>query len=175
MRRLMWLLAIAASACHSGSPASAAPRTPAPVAATPCRATVAGVDLTGWRMVDATEFTFCVPPDWQEGHRSWGHGAALIRWGVGEHPQGTAVRRVVVTVPAGSPLPVPPPPNGDIRQFSERIGGRQADLWENRFGGDYYTGAQWQGPAVYLTGEAASRHAADLEITIYRTVLFSAS
>jgi hypothetical protein len=75
----------------------------------------------------------------------------------------------VVTVRAGNPLPQP---NG-VNRFAEVIGGRPADLWNNEFEGDFFTGAEWTRPAVYVAGESRDRVTATLQLQVFRTVRFS--
>jgi hypothetical protein len=48
-------------------------------------------------------------------------------------------------------------------------GGRRADVWRNRFGATFYTGAQWATPHAWITGEATSREAAEAELASIRT------
>lgn len=160
---------LAVLACHSGpTPAGASAAAVAP-SGTPCAVAVEGADIRDWRTVDARGFTFCVPADWRSRGNSWRRGSASIEWGVGE-PRPRAIQK---TVASESMLPSGPPPNSDIRRFSETIGGREAELWENRFGTSYYTGAKFSRPKVYLVGGASDRGAANLEIEIYRTVRFA--
>ena len=62
--------------------------------------------------------------------------------------------------------------DNEVRRFTEAIGGLQADVWRNRFGRNYYTGAEWASAAVWLVGEARDSRTADLEVVMYRTVRF---
>jgi hypothetical protein len=64
------------------------------------------------------------------------------------------------------------PPDSDLRRFAEAIGGLEAQVWRNRFGTAYYTGARWDSPRVWVTGEAGAADVADLQVTIFRTVRF---
>ena len=174
-----WLVALSVlGGCGRATPAPATP-SPSATAAAPtaeaCTASVPAVDLSAWRLVTAQGFTFCVPPEWRGSGRTWHRGNATISWGLGE-PARREVRTELRTVPAsqaGSP-PAGAPPDSDIRRFAEAIGGRDAQLWRNRFGRAYYTGARWDSPRVWLTGEANGPDAADLEVTIFRTVRFTA-
>jgi hypothetical protein len=143
--------------------------------ATPCTASVPKVDLTGWARVQARGFTYCVPPDWHGSGSEQRRGQASITWGTGQPPVRTASVTRVVKVRAGDPLPPPPDQlsDADTRRFSESIGGADADLYENRVGLDYYTGATWDSMSIYFQGEAHDRSTAELEVTIFRTVRFT--
>jgi hypothetical protein len=72
-------------------------------------------------------------------------------------------------------LPSWTPPASDILQFNERIDGREAKLSRNRLQQTYYIGAQWDTPAIWITGETSSSDAADLVLNIARTVRFVAN
>lgn len=175
----MWLvgLAIAAMACRSAQsvPAATAVSPASPPA--PCGVTVQGVDVTTWREVAADGFRFCVPPDWPVSGQTWRHGGASLTWGVGELPRREARATEIVAVPAsglGAAQGGLPIPDSDMRRFSEEIGGHLADLWRNRFGEKYYTGAQWSSPRVWIEGGAQDPTTADLQVTVVRTVRFSA-
>jgi len=74
---------------------------------------------------------------------------------------------ITVTDIAGST-----PPIIENRRFGEVIGGHSADIWENRIDASYSTGARWNKPKVWLDGVARSLIAADVELTIFRTVRF---
>jgi 2-polyprenyl-6-methoxyphenol hydroxylase-like FAD-dependent oxidoreductase len=164
-------LAIVVAACRSaGSADIATAAIPGPA----CRATVQGVDVTAWREIAAEGFRFCVPPAWRGSGQTLRHGGASLTWGLGEHPQRQAVATAVVTVPASELGTVTngAVPNSDVRRFTEDIGGRQADVWRNRFGNKYYTGAPWSSPRVWLIGDAEDAPSANLQVTIFRTVRF---
>jgi hypothetical protein len=177
---LLVALGIAATACRSAPSASAdtavlPASAPAPV---PCGATVQDVNVTAWREVAAEGFRFCVPPDWRVSDRTWRHGGARLTWGLGAPPSRQRVATAVVAVPAselGAAGPGSPIPDSDVRRFSEDIGGHLADLWRNRFGRSYYTGAEWSSPRVWLVGDAQDPATADLQITVFRTVRFTAN
>ncbi|HEX8211492.1 MAG TPA: hypothetical protein VF584_15075 [Longimicrobium sp.] len=142
----------------------------------PCTVTVPGADLTGWREVRATGFTFCVPAGWRPVGRvrngvdasTWRGGGGEVKWGTGEYRSGKVVTRVV-SVRAGNPLPEPT----GVKRFSEVIGGKLADLYDNEFEGDFYTGAKWTNPAVYVAGESRDAVTARLQLQVFRTVRFS--
>ncbi len=124
-------------------------------------------------MVAADGFTFCVPPGWHGSGRTWRRGEGSVTWGTGAPPR-TAVRTEVRTVPASEIETTPAGvPDSDLRRFTEVIGGQDAQVWRNRFGGAYYTGVRWDGPRVWLTGEAGGPETADLQLKIFRTVRFS--
>jgi hypothetical protein len=137
---------------------------------------VPGTDLTGWKEVQATGFTFCVPANWRPAGRArdgvdartWRGGGGEVKWGTGEYRSSKVVTRVV-TVRAGNPLPEPP----GVKRFSEVIGGKLADLHDNEFEGDFYTGAKWTNPAVYVVGESRDAPTARLHLQVFRTVRFA--
>lgn len=181
MKRVPVLGAIVpfALACHSGPGAGSRPEPTganlAMEAAAPCSLAATNPTLATWREVRATGFTFCLPADWHPGGstpgRVWHHEFASIEWRTGTY-RPTRIRQEIVEVPAGSPLP-DQPPNGQVDRFTETIGGQTADLWRNRLGGDFFTGAKWTTPAVYIIGKADGMTTAELEIRIYRTVRFT--
>ena len=158
--------------------------TPAPTparaelaASAPCAATVAEQDLTTWRTVAAEGFSFCIPPEWTaEGH-VWTRGGGKLTWGTGERPNG-AVRTQTRLVTAAELSRMESnadeaSADRDVQRSTPVIDGRIADVFRNRIGTKYRTGAQWSDPRVWFTGEASSAEAADLEITIMKTVRFA--
>jgi len=142
---------------------------PAPTAASvPCNVPVASADSAGWKLVEATGFTFCVPAGWRHsGARAWRGGGADIQWAVGTPPQTTLGG---FRVPAKSTEPLPAP-----RRFVEMIGGESAELSDTQMRDVDYTAAQWSERHVYFEGTARGPRGADLELMIYRTVRFNAS
>ncbi|MGH7662705.1 MAG: hypothetical protein ACRENI_00155 [Gemmatimonadaceae bacterium] len=133
-----------------------------------------------WQEVRATGFTFCVPANWRpvggspagdHDATTWRGDGGSISWRVGEY-RPRPIRTEIATVRVGDPLPAASP--GEIRHFDEVIGGRRATLWDNQFEGEYYTGAKWVSPAIYLEGETRSRGSARLQLDVYRTVRFTA-
>lgn len=173
-------MVVALAACAGGSSAVPAMPAPAPSAsvadasATSCRATRHDVDLSTWREVVAEGFSFCLPPGWKGGARSWRMGSATLAWGRGARPprEVAVVTRRVEVSKGGAPMSIPPAPDSDVQRFSESIGGRPAQLWRNRFGAKYYTGAEWSSASTWLTGTAQDAADAALQIAIYRTVRF---
>lgn len=178
-RAAVLVVGIAATTAACGPPASSGGlgtvASPSAALALGCRATVASIDVSTWREIAAEGFTFCVPADWRGGGRTWRRGSAQITWGKGTHPRKqVAVVTETVVVPAGV-VPQPPsgpPPNSDVQRFNEEIGGHRASVWRNRFGQDYHTGADWESLRIWIVGEATDPAAADLQVTIFRTVRF---
>lgn len=169
--------AIAATACRSAQSRPVATTVPVASAPAPCGATVQGADVSKWQEVAAGGFRFCVPSNWKLSGQTWRHAGARLTWGVGEPPRREAVATKVVAVRAsdlGAAQPGMPIPDSDVRRFSEEIGGHLADVWRNRFGRKYYTGAQWSSPRVWLVGDADDPATADQQVTVFRTVRFSA-
>lgn len=145
----------------------------------PCAATVPGTDLTGWREVRATGFTFCVPAGWRAvgrvrkngvDARTWRGGGGEVKWGTGEYR--SVATATTVTVVSG-PVSAIPRPSGNVNRYSEVIGGKRADLWDNEREGRSYTGAEWSAPAVYVAGESRDRATARLQLQVIRTVRFA--
>ncbi|HEX8672747.1 MAG TPA: hypothetical protein VF710_12705 [Longimicrobium sp.] len=161
------------AAAQERAPASTAPEV------RPCTATVPGTDLVGWREVQATGFTFCVPANWRPLGRArngvdaptWRGGGGEVKWGTGSH-RSVATVTTVTTVVSG-PVSAIPRPSGNVNRYSEMIGGKRADLWDNEFEGSSYTGAEWSAPAVYVAGESRDRATARLQLQVIRTVRFS--
>lgn len=142
----------------------------------PCTAVVPGTDLTGWKEVQATGFTFCVPASWRpvgRAHngvdaRTWRGGGGELKWGFGTH-RAVATATTVVS----GPVSAIPRPRGQVNRHSEVIGGKRADLWDNELEGSSYTGAEWGAPAMYVSGESRDRATARLQLQVIRTVRFS--
>ena len=167
-------LTVALGCGGASRPATTPPALAADPNVPPCTATVPSTDVTSWRAVAADGFTFCVPADWQQNGQQWRGGSAKIAWGTGEPPARTATTSEIVTVPSGSAMPSRPVRAPELQRFKEDIGGRTADVFKNRYGSHYFTGARWSAPAVWMDGEASSGGAAELQIKIYRTVRFPA-
>ncbi len=167
---------LAAVLLLAGCAAAPAARAPAPA---PCPAADVPAGRDGaWRLVRAEGFTFCVPSRWRPAGTSsaagsdaasWSGDGATVAWGTGAYrPPGRGV--VTVEVRADDPRPGA---SGEMRRFSESIGGASADLWDDRVGERHFTGAQWTRPrAVHLSGEARDARAAALQLDVYRTVRF---
>jgi hypothetical protein len=83
------------------------------------------------------------------------------------------ISKVVTTTQPGV-LDQPPgmPADVDSRRFTENIAGHDADVWRTRSRDGYFTGAQWRTPRVWLSGREQTADAADVELTIIRTVRF---
>lgn len=170
-------VAVIMSGCASAG-STASPDAEAELAAPPPPCTVSVPSDEPWREVRGNGFTFCVPASWRATGRSrdggpdastWRGGGGSITWGTGaQGPRRVFVSEV--TVRAGQPLPDPP---GRVSRFTEVIGGRRAQLWNNEFDGKHFTGATWTQPALYLEGEASDAGAARLQLEIYRTVRFA--
>ena len=176
MRNLLIVGAVTfVAACH-GSGAGAAVSAPASAAQAiePCPVSLEGVDVSDWQVVTATGFTFCTPRDWTRRGNAIHRGASVVRWGTGQHPR-TEVATTTVRVPAGTaPTVGAGVPDSEVHRFSEVIGGLTAEVWLNRFGRHYYTGADWSTPGVWLVGEANELSTANLQLLMYRTANFRA-
>lgn len=156
---------------HAPVAESVSPATGADVT---CTATAKGIDVSAWRQVEGGGFTFCVPRDWRGSGHQWRHGASSITWGVGARTPKIGTAEVKVT-PAQLEEIVATgrPPDSDGWHTTEDIGGREAEIWRNRMGRDYATGAEWSSPDVWFTGTAKTAAAADLQLAIFRTVTFT--
>lgn len=182
-----WLL-LSVLLVPCGAAAQEAPQAGTPAAERPCAVTLPGADLSGWKEVRATGFTFCVPATWRPSGRArngvdphtWRAGSGSVTWGTGTY-RGKVVSTTVTTVvitgrAAGGLPPLPPPsgPQGQVRNFAEPIGGATADLWDNEFEGVNYTGAKWSSPqAVHISGESRDTRTAAVQLQVYRTVRFT--
>ena len=146
---------LVAGACRSTPPAAAA------AAEAPCAITPLVAAETAWRAVTRAQFTMCVPARWRVAERRAHLGTTSIAWGEG--------------TPRGGPLSIGAarrPDGPDTRRFFEDIDRRTAQLYLIRSGTRYFTGAQWTTPAAWITGSASTPEAANLQLTIYRTVRF---
>lgn len=143
-----------------------------------CSAAAPGTREAAWRIVRADGFTFCVPPRWRPvgepagpglDAATWTGDGGTVAWGTGEY---RAPERGVVTVEVSAEDPRRRAA-GEVRRFSESIGGASADLWDDRIGERHFTGAQWTRPRpVHLSGEARDGRASALQLDVYRTVRF---
>lgn len=149
----------------------------------PCPFPVTGTPEDSWRLVRAEGFTFCVPSSWKPAGRAgrdglsprkWRGRRGSIEWGKGEYRRETrtGTMTVMVEVDENRPLMLPTPPPPDVRNFTEVIDGRPAEMWDNRFGSTFSTGANWRDPHVHVAGEASDHATVRLQMTIYRTVRF---
>jgi hypothetical protein len=155
---------LAACAAHHGSTSA-----PATAAAVPCPVLVPSADSLEWKLVQASGFTFCVPPGWRlSGARGWHAEGAGIEWRIGSWPQSTTID------PRWFPAGIHGPGHFD-RHLVELIGGESAELWDIRIQDSDYTAAQWAQKRVFFKGKANGLQSADLELMIYRTVRFNAS
>lgn len=139
-----------------------------------CSAQVPSADVRGWQTVEAEGFTFCVPPDWSASGRTWSRGTARVTWGVGRTIASADVPAIVQAANRSAPACVPSASKGVVRRHPEVIGGREAQVWRNRYRQGFYTGAHWSTPHVYIVGEATDSATADLEMVIVRTARLAA-
>lgn len=165
------LILFSAACHHGGQNATQSVAANSEAATNPCRATVKRMDVSAWREVATTQFTFCVPADWLVREDGAVHGSSEIEWGRGSPPN-KVIGTSIVQIPAGGGATGRGLSDRDMQRFSEDIGGYHAQLWKNRFGSRYYTGARWESPAVWLTGEATIPRAAEIQLAIFRTVRF---
>ncbi|HEU4558065.1 MAG TPA: hypothetical protein VFS20_09455 [Longimicrobium sp.] len=145
---------------------------PAPVAARgSCAAEVPSADVSRWQSVSAEGFTFCVPPDWSAtGRTTWSRGTARVTWGVGQTVADADIPSMVSAANRPAPACVGSASKGvQIHRTAEVIGGREAQVWRNRYRQGFYTGAHWTTPHIYIVGEASDAATADLEMVILRT------
>lgn len=170
----VWLAVLVMATASS----SAGAAQEAPLEMQPCNVATEAADST-WRLVRADGFTFCVPPEWSPvgkpgkdalAQRKWRSGLTSIEW-----TRGRYVPERLPFIVSGEPGSTPRgPPQADIRQTSERIGGGVADMWLSDLQTGYRTGAVWTSPgAIYFLGEARRREQAQVHLDIYRTVRFS--
>lgn len=166
-------LAVGLAACAGRTAAPASP------AARPCTVPTPTTDPP-WREVRATSFSFCVPVSWRPqgtapgaavDPRTWRSESGSITWGTGVPP----TRGVIVTESVILREGTPPPhtmPRPDIREYTEVIGGRRAEVTETHSSNLHQTEARWRDPDVYLHGQTANFATAQLLLAIHRTVRF---
>ena len=164
------LVSLSAACHHGGQSSTQSVAANSEAASNACRATVQRMDVSTWREVVTTQFTFCVPADWLVRDHGAEHGSSEIEWGDGSPPNKVLGQSTVAVPDVGRAGPRLM--DRDMKHFSEDVGGYHAELWQNRFGSRYYTGARWESPAVWLTGEATIPRAAEIQLAIYRTVRF---
>jgi hypothetical protein len=112
-------------------------------------------------------------PDWKGRGDTWRRGSTTLTWGTGTPPQKRVAYVTREVRRAGEPPTPPEPPAGsETRQFNERIDGRDAKLFRDRFQGTYYVGADWDSQVTWIRAETTSSDAADLVLNIARTVRF---
>jgi len=167
---------LAACAGRTGAPDSTA----SVVAAPPCTVPTPNTDSL-WREVRAVGFTFCVPVSWRSqgtapsaavDPRTWRAESGTMTWGTGLPPTREVIARKTVVLREGDPPPQSMP-RPDIRNYTELLGGRTAEVTEIHSQNLHYTEARWHDPAVYLQGETRNFTTAQLLLTIHRTVRFT--
>ena len=167
--RIVTAFIIGGAACRGGGqPAPAELATPV----VPCAAQVPDADLSGWREVRASGFTFCVPGNWTGRGQRWQLRGSRIDWTTAERvvraePVTAAGRIPAAIIEAGGGLPSP-----DRFTTTESIGGRLANLVRDKVSGKFQTSAEWLEPRINFDGEAGDLPSAELQLTIYRTVRF---
>lgn len=169
------VVGLAACAGRTAAPASPASVTAAP----PCRVPTPTTD-SPWREVRAAGFTFCVPVSWRSqgtassaavDPRTWRSESGSLTWGTGVPPTRRMIATETVVLREGDPLPRTMP-RGDIREYTEVIGGRTAEVTEMHSPNLHHTQARWRDPGVYLHGETSNVATAQLLLAINRTVRF---
>ena len=164
LKLMLGMVFLAACGARHGS---AAP--PPAMAVVPCPVSVPAADSLEWKLVQATGFTFCVPPGWRaSGARGWLGDGMGVEWGTSGQRESLYFSRR--QFPVGNKGPDPQP-----RRVVEMIGGESAELWDGRVQDAEYTFAEWAGRHVYFEGKASGPRGAEVELMIYRTVRFNAS
>ena len=173
---LVGFLGLAACAGRTAAPASPTSATAAP----PCTVPTPTTDAP-WREVRAAGFTFCVPVSWRSqgtapnaavDPRTWRSASGGITWGTGPAPTRERIATTTVIVREGDPPPQSMP-RPDIRNYTELLGGRTAEVTEIHSANLHHTEARWRDPAVYLQGETGNFATAQLLLAIHRTVRFT--
>lgn len=149
-----------------------------------CRVQVEGADVSTWKQVRGSGFTFCVPEDWRSSGRTAQRGSAKIEWTPGVLAQDPGEPELgsgdVAPVQQNAVGVRPRNPTESLR-LSETIDGRTVELYREALGDGmppgltYLTGAQWLGPSIHFSGTATELGAAELQFIIYRTVRFDRS
>ena len=167
---------LAACAGRTGTPDNTASVAAAP----PCTVPTPTTDSL-WREVRAAGFTFCVPLSWRSqgsapsaavDPHTWRSASGSMTWGTGSPPSRRVIATTTVVVREGEPLPQSMPP-ADIRNYTELLGGRTAEVTELHADNIHHTEARWRDPDVYLQGETRNSATAQLLLTIHRTVRFN--
>lgn len=171
MRRVVTLsLAITVSgACGGGSQVETEPAATSADAIVSCGVAAPGTE--GWKLVDAGDYTFCVPAEWRVREGRATHGGTDVRWRSGARVE-TRVPLVVGRVNSREAIPRRPGPGAVSAR--ESIGGREARLWSVPGNPRYQTGVDFTEPAMHFTGEAADERLADVHLRVYRTIRFPA-
>jgi hypothetical protein len=162
------LLACGGTSSQSAAASPAAPATAAE-ATQPCNVPVAVGE--SWRLVDAGDFTFCVPVAWRVRPTRAVHAGGSIEWKRGV-PSKTAFTVMRVGSRRGAP-PSPPGPAGRNERRTEVIAGRPVEVWRMPWEGKLATGATWTDPAMHFTGTANTEDIATVQLAVYRTVRFA--
>ena len=169
-------LGLAACAARTGTPDATAYLTPGST----CRVPTPTTDSLG-REVRAAGFTFCVPVSWRsQGRaasaavdpRTWRSASGTITWGTGDPPTRDMIATKTVVLREGDPPPQSMP-RPDVRNYTESLGGRTAEVTEMHGQNLHLTEARWRDPAVYLHGESRTFATAQLLLAIHRTVRFT--
>jgi len=123
-----------------------------------------------WQLVDARDFTFCVPPDWRRsGDRAWVTSDDSISWGTGTLPV-QEFPGVVTEGPLTGGTVLGVVPICRMQRYSALTAGLHANLGDVQCRGKHQTFAQYTGPLIYFQGAAKTARIAALELAIFRTV-----
>lgn len=134
----------------------------------PCPVVLEGVDMTDWQFVEAKGFTFCVPPTWNVSGSRARFAGGSVQWKNGRPPRPDAAFRVGDRVSPDAMVSAAP-----RTTFEEIVGGEQAEFWRQSLRGSFKTGATWNSPGMYFTGDANSEELAGVQFAVYRTVRFT--
>lgn len=145
----------------------------------PCNVALEEPNTATWRLVQASGFTFCVPPDWRPaggGNRTnakrWTRGLNVIAWGTGAPRRPVAQGYEIARVTPGQPIPQITTPCTP-RRSNESIDHRLAEVFDTDCGDKHHTGANWHDPRIYFQGEAGDAAGAQLQLVVFRTVRFT--
>ncbi len=165
MRRALVCLAVLA-ACGGGGQVESEPQS----AASPCNVETIGAEA--WRIVDAGDFTYCVPRSWRVRDARVTHGGGNLRWARGAAPSQRVAFRVSTVGTRGATPPPVPMRSGPIDTSNELIGGRSARLWMHPGDSRLVTGVEFTEPAMHFVGEASDEKLAEQQWNVFRTVRF---
>lgn len=145
-----------------------------------CNVAVEAENPDSWRLVRADGFTFCLPGDWLPmgessvaglDPKTWRGSNGVIAWGAGEdQPLRQTIHVESVSREPG--LSSQPIPQIETRRFREVIGGRMAEVGEDRVTGWSRARVLWPGEGIFLSGEANDEETSALLMVIFRTVRF---
>ena len=191
MRRLLptaLLLAACAGGSSSAGEAPTAQSTDAAAASSaatePCNVPVPA-NSAGWKLVQGTGWTMCVPADWRVSTNRATYSGGTVRWQNGQARLPVTVTSVRVVGGSGATSTGSSGTSianaggtragttmGRRQSLSEMIGGQMATIWSEEGNGRVGTGVSFREPQLSMTGEASGQRNVELQLAVYRTIRF---